>query len=605
MSFSQRTHFCGELRLGDVGQTATLNGWVHRIRDLGGLYFVDLRDRTGLCQLFLDPQKHDLSEIRSETCISVTGLVHERDDQNKNPKMPTGEIDLVVERLEILGPSKPLPFPVSDEDQMRTVNEELRIKYRYLDIRRPSMHRKLAVRSSAVRRMRAYLDGQGFLEIETPIFTKSTPEGARDYLVPYRLEPGLFYALPQSPQQYKQLLMVAGCERYYQIAKCFRDEAQRSDRQPEFTQLDLEMSFATQEDILTLIENLTLETINGLIAEFELEKDPVLPFTRLTYDESMQRFGCDKPDLRFGLELFDISELVRESGFGVFSNTVQSGGKVRGVRYPGGAKLSRKEIGVLEEYCKEFGAKGMATMAVLSEPGEGEAVPLSNGLYAKSSIAKFFKPEELEAIAGAAGAEAGDLLCFIADSWETGNNVLYRLRVEIGERCGLRDPRKLHFSFVLDFPLVEWNAEANRWDSTHHPFTSPKPSDMHLLDTDPGKIRADCYDVVCNGTEWASGSIRIHRPDIQAKVFALLGIDETTQKERFGHILEAFSYGAPPHGGIAPGIDRLIMFLLDEENIREVMAFPKIGLGQDPMMGAPSQIDPQQWAEMGLRLSLP
>jgi len=604
MSFAQRTHDCGEPRLSHVGQTITLNGWAHKVRDLGGLCFVDLRDRTGIVQLLIDPAKHpQYEEIRTETCLSVTGIVHERDDANKNANIATGEIEIIVEAIQILGPAKPLPFPVSDEDQMASVNEELRLKHRYLDLRRPSMYKRLALRAGAVRRIREYLDERGFIEVETPIFTKSTPEGARDYLVPYRLEPGLFYALPQSPQQYKQLLMVSGIERYYQIAKCFRDEAQRSDRQPEFTQLDLEMSFCTQEDVLTLMEGLTLKVINELIDEFSLEKDKVVPFQRLTYDESMERFACDKPDLRFALEIFDVSETVAGCEFGVFKAVLESGGKIRGVRYPGGAALSRKEVGVLEEFAKEFGAKGMASLGFVAAGGSEEGtIPLSNGLAAKGSIAKFFSPAMLEAIAAKGEAEAGDLLCFIADDYRKGCDVLYRLRNEIGERCGLRDKRKLAFCYVIDFPLVDWNPEANRWDATHHPFTSPKAADMHLIETDPGAIRADCYDIVCNGVEWASGSIRIHRPDIQARVFSLLGVDEATQQARFGHILEAFSYGAPPHGGIAPGIDRLVMFLMDDENIREVMAFPKIGQGYDPLMDAPSTIDAQQWSELGLRL---
>lgn len=603
MSFVQRTHSCGQLRATDQGQTVVLNGWAHRVRDHGGLAFIDLRDRTGLVQLVLDPASFgERPDIRHESCLSVTGQVFMRGEGNRNPNLPTGDIEVHVSAFTVLNPAKPLPFALSDEDQMRGVNEDLRIKYRYLDLRRPGMHRKMAIRAAAVRRMRNYLDGHGFLEVETPIFTKSTPEGARDYLVPYRLEPGKFYALPQSPQQYKQLLMVGGIERYYQIAKCFRDEAQRADRQPEFTQLDLEMSFVTQEDILQLAEGMTLEVINGLIEEFGLEKDPVGPFIRITYDESMRLYGCDKPDLRFGLQLFDISEAVENSSFSVFSSTVERGGRVRGVRYPGGAALSRKEVGELEEFCKEFGAKGMASIAFLGEPGEG-SVELRGGLHAKSSIVKFLRPEELQAISELAMAEPGDLLCFIADDYGPGNNVLYRLRNEIGRRCGLRDKRKLVFSFVLDFPLVEWNPEAQRWDATHHPFTSPKIEDLIYIETDPGRMRADCYDIVCNGVEWASGSIRIHQPDVQSRIFKLLGIDDATQRARFGHILEAFEFGAPPHGGIAPGVDRLIMFLTDDENIREVMAFPKTGQGYDPMMDAPSTIDAQQWAELGLRVS--
>lgn len=603
MNFSKRSVDCGALRLEHEGQEVILNGWAHRIRDLGGLMFIDLRDRTGLIQLYFDPQNVTGDRITNETCLGIKGIVKPRTPGTRNANMGTGDIEIVVTEYSVLGPAKPLPFPVSDESSMLNVNEELRIKYRYLDIRRPSMYRKLAIRAGAIKRIRHYLDNEGFLEIETPIFTKSTPEGARDYLVPYRLEPGKFYALPQSPQQYKQLLMVAGVERYYQIAKCFRDEAQRSDRQPEFTQLDLEMSFIVQEDILALIEGMTVSVLNGLIDEFKLNKEKISGFTRLTYDESMLRYGCDKPDLRFDLELFDISPIVAESNFGVFKNAIEGGALVRGVRYPGGAELSRKEVGILEDFCKEFGAKGMASIAFISPTGAEGEVPLTGGLAAKSSIAKFFTPEQLQAIAEAGSAEAGDLMCFIADAYSIGNNILYRLRNEIGDRCGLRDITKLNFCFVLDFPLVEWNATDQRWDASHHPFTSPKAADMEFLTSDPARVRADCYDLVCNGTEWASGSIRINNPEIQAQVFTLLGIDEKTQKDRFGHILEAFTYGAPPHGGIAPGIDRLIMFLCDDDNIREVIAFPKIGLGQDPMMDAPSTIDPLQWAEMGLRQS--
>ncbi|MCH7905499.1 MAG: aspartate--tRNA ligase [Armatimonadetes bacterium] len=601
MSFNQRTHLCGEIRPEQVDQQITLNGWAHKVRDLGGLLFVDLRDRTGLVQLMFDPDTFQGEfDIRSETCLSVVGIVRMRDEKNRNPNISTGDVEVVISSYNVLSACKTLPFPVSDEDEMAKVNEELRVKHRYLDLRRPAMRRKLAIRAAAIRRIRNYLDERDFLDVETPIFTRSTPEGARDYLVPYRLEPGKFYALPQSPQQYKQLLMVAGIERYYQIAKCFRDEAQRADRQPEFTQLDIEMSFVQQEEILELMEGLTVSVVNELIDEFGLEKEKLSKFERLTYDESMDRFGTDKPDLRFGLELFEVTSIVEECGFGVFSKCVQGGGRVRGIRYPSGGSLSRKEVGVLEEFCKGYGAKGMASIYVQGESGDGTVE--IDGLHLRGSIVKFFSPEELAAIVKTASAEAGDLLCFIADSWKTGCEVLGRLRNEIGDRCDLRDKRNLCFVFVTDFPLVDWNEDEKRWDPTHHPFTSPKTEDLIYIDTDPGKMRAECYDVVCNGVEWASGSIRIHQPDIQRRIFSLIGIGEKEQKERFGHIIEAFEFGAPPHGGIAPGIDRLIMFLTDDENIREVIAFPKLGGGYDPMMDAPSTIEPEQWAEMGLKL---
>ncbi|MCW5946594.1 MAG: aspartate--tRNA ligase [Fimbriimonadales bacterium] len=595
MSFRQRTHTCGELRAEHVGETVTLNGWCHRIRDLGGLFFVDLRDRTGICQLNCDVNAIvGLEKLRSEFVVAVTGKVAKRTPEAVNTKIPTGEIELIVEELAVLNECDVLPFPVSDEEQMDKVSEELRIKYRYLDLRRPSMYQKLAVRAALVSGIRKYLDDRGFLEVETPIFTRSTPEGARDYLVPYRLEPGKFYALPQSPQQYKQLLMVGGIDRYYQIAKCFRDEAQRADRQPEFTQLDLEMSFPVQEDILQLTEGLTCEVCNSVIEKFGLDFEPVGRFPRLTYDESMTKYATDKPDLRFDLEVFDITDIAKKSAFGVFQAIASSGGIVRGIRYPGGAELSRNQIGELETFAKEFGAKGLANIPVVGV----------NPLDAKG-IAKFFSPEELAAILDRAGAKHNDLLLFVADVEESVLNVLGRLRNLIGERCGLRDPRKLVFCWILDFPLVFWDKENQRWEASHHPFTGPKSSDIEFLESDPGRVRAECYDVVCNGVEWASGSIRIHRPDIQSRVFNLLGIDEATQQARFGHILEAFRMGAPPHGGIAPGIDRLAMFLLGEDNIREVMAFPKIGGGYDPLMDTPSEIDQSQWDEIGLQLKKP
>jgi aspartyl-tRNA synthetase len=591
MTFEKRTHFCGELRPEHVGTQVTVNGWVNRIRDLGKLFFLDLRDRSGIVQLYFDVDSFpEIRAFRNEFVLSVTGEVRQRAEGTANANLPTGDVELIVAKVSVLNEAAVLPFPVSDEEQMRGVSEELRIKHRYLDIRRPSMQKKLMLRAECVRLIREYLDVRGFTEIETPIFTKTTPEGARDYLVPYRLEPGKFYALPQSPQQYKQLLMVAGMERYYQIAKCFRDEAQRADRQPEFTQLDLEMSFVHQEDVLELAEGLTRHVCNSAIETFALDLEPIAEFERLTYDEAMDRFGTDKPDLRFELELFDVTDKVASSEFSVFRNTAESGGVVKGIRYPGGASLSRKQVGDLEEFAKQFGAKGLALL------------PIREGY---GGINKFLGDALSSEISQFAGAQDGDLLLFVADTFDVACNALSRLRNHVAGQLNLADPRRLVFCWVLDFPLVFWNDEENRWDAAHHPFTGPKATDVDLIDTDPAKVRADCYDIVCNGVEWASGSIRIHRPDIQSKVFSLLGIDEKTQRERFGHILDAFKLGAPPHGGIAPGIDRLVMLLLGEENIREVMAFPKIGGGYDPMMDAPGTIDAAQWDEMGLKLVKP
>jgi aspartyl-tRNA synthetase len=458
MEFKKRTHFCGELRAEHVGSRVTVNGWINRIRDLGKLYFLDLRDRSGLIQVYFDVEKFpEIRSLRNEFVLTVTGEVRKREEGTVNSNMPTGEVEVFVEEFSILNEAAVLPFPVSDEEQMRGVNEELRIKHRYLDIRRPSMQKKLMLRAECVRLIREFLDVRGFTEIETPIFTKTTPEGARDYLVPYRLEPGKFYALPQSPQQYKQLLMVAGMERYYQIAKCFRDEAQRADRQPEFTQLDLEMSFVHQEDVLELAEGLTRHVCNSVIDKFGLALDPIEEFPRLTFDESMRRFGTDKPDLRFGLELFDVSEIALDCEFSVFRTAVENGGVVKGVRYPGGAGLSRKQVGELEDFAKEFGAKGLVQL------------PIKEGY---GGIAKFFDEATLSSIAATAQAENDDLLLFVADTDDVAYNVLSRLRNEIAARTGLADNRKLAFCWVLDFPLVFWNPDENRWDAAQRQLIS-------------------------------------------------------------------------------------------------------------------------------------
>ncbi|MCX6379209.1 MAG: aspartate--tRNA ligase [Armatimonadetes bacterium] len=592
MTHWQRTHDCGKININHVGEETVLNGWVNRNRDHGDLVFIDLRDRTGIVQVVIDagtsPEVMEAAQsLRSEFCLSVRGRVRARREGAVNPNILTGEIEIVADHLEILSTSKALPFQVSDESAMAQVDETRRVKYRYIDLRRPKMYQMLALRHKVVTLIREFMNAEDFLEIETPIFTKSTPEGARDYLIPYRLTPGYFYALPQSPQQYKQLLMVGGVERYYQIARCFRDESQRADRQPEFTQLDLEMSFVTQEDILNLVERLITSVVGNVS-----EKQMLTPFPRLTWDEALRRYGSDKPDIRFGLELVDLSDIVRDSGFSAFDRILANGGQVKAIRYPNGTKLSRKEVDVVAEFCKEFGAAGMASVAV----NELNAAGL------KSPITKFFQPEKMEEILKACEAEVGDLLCIVADMPKTVANVLGRLRLEIGNRLGLRDLNKLYFNFVTDFPLVQWDETEKRWDAEHHPFTMPLEEHLQYFDTDPGRMRAQCYDLVCNGQESGSGSIRIHRADIQSKVFSLLGISEETQRERFGHMLDAFSFGAPPHGGFAPGIDRLLMNLLDEPNIREVMAFPKMGLGHDPMMEAPSLVDEAQMKELGLEV---
>ncbi len=584
---------CGELSAKNVGEAVTLNGWAHRQRDHGDLVFIDLRDRTGLAQVVVDaktsPELVEIAgSVHNEYVLSVKGTVRLRQPGATNPNLKTGEIEVLISEMEVLSESKTLPFQISDEAAMSRVDETLRVKYRYLDLRRASMYERLEVRHKAIKLIRDFMDNLGFLEIETPMFTKSTPEGARDYLIPYRLQPGHFYALPQSPQQYKQLLMVGGVERYFQIARCFRDEAQRADRQPEFTQLDVEMSFVEQEDVLRVLEDYTTYVVQNVST-----KEMVQPFPRMTWDDALRRYGSDKPDIRFGLELFDLGEIANESEFSVAKAALEAGGQIKGVRFPGGTSLSRKEQDDLGNFCREFGAKGLAMIAVneLSVAG------------LKSPLLKFFNEEQLLRILEVSEAEAGDLLCIVADTKPSVvANSLGRLRLEIGRRKGLRDPAKLAFCFITDFPLVQWNEDEKRWDAEHHPFTMPYEDHLQYLETDPGKIRAQCYDLVCNGQESGSGSIRIHRPEIQSKVFDLLGISKETQQERFGHILEAFSFGAPPHGGFATGIDRLLMNLFDEPNIREVMAFPKMGLGYDPLMDAPSLVDEAQLQELGLKI---
>lgn len=589
MEKNKRTVTCGDLRKADAGKTVTLNGWVHRKRSHGGILFVDLRDRYGVTQIVVDenspePLKAAADELKYEYCIAVVGTVRPRPDTMVNPQMATGEIEVAAGEIEILTRCEVLPFMI---DERADAKEDLRMRYRYLDLRTASMQRKMKLRHDVVFRTREFLNGKGFYEIETPTLIKSTPEGARDFLVPSRVHPGKFYALPQSPQLYKQILMVSGLDKYFQIARCYRDEDARGDRQLEFTQIDIEMSFVSKDDVFALVEGMMKH-----IFHHTMEINLPTPFPRLAFEDAMNLYGSDKPELRFGWEMKDFAPFVKEGGFQAFKSVLEASkdGTVKALTAKGCGEFSRKQISELEDTAKTYGAKGLAWMKVTA-----------NGL--EGGVSKFYESRAAEIIR-TLGAEPGDLILMVADRWKTACTALGAVRTRLGRDLALFDEKAFSFAWIVDFPLFEYNEEEQRWEASHHMFTMPQEQYLESLESDPGSVKGDLYDLVCNGYELASGSIRINDPELQQRIFDIVGFEKEEAERRFGFLLESFRYGAPPHGGIAPGLDRLIMIMAGESSIREVIAFPKNTFGVSPMDDSPSVVEPKQLDELHLKVVL-
>lgn len=590
-----RTHYCGALRAGDAEKDVSLAGWVHRRRDHGGVIFLDVRDREGLVQVVLHPSEHPDAyavgeKVRSEYVVSLKGRVRRRPPGAENPNIPTGEVEVAASHIDVIAEADTPPFPL---DEVSDTNEETRLRYRYLDLRRPELQKVIRMRHQIIRAIRSFFDSEGFIEIETPMLTRATPEGARDFIVPSRLQPGTFFALPQSPQLFKQLLMISGFDRYYQIARCFRDEDPRADRQPDFTQLDVELSFVDEETVYDITERMFAKLFSEVLG-VQLSR----PFPRISYKEAIDTYGTDKPDLRFGLEFVDVTDVFRETEIKVFRPVIEAGGVAKALVVPGAGEMSRKELDVLTNEARNMRAGGLAWVIYSSDE-------------ISSPLAKFMSEKEAASLRATTNAAVADLVLIVCDRKGIAEPALGAVRLKVADLLGLRpgvpetDPDHWKFLWVVDPPLVEWNEDEKRWDPTHHPFTSPRPEHEPILESDPSAVLARCYDITLNGWELGSGSIRIHNPELQRRVFDLIGLDEETVRRRFGWFLKAFDYGAPPHGGIAPGIDRIVAMMTGKENIRDVIAFPKSGAYMDPLTSAPDAVDPEQLRELGLTLLPP